>query len=179
MQQDFYNKLNIINFGFVIFCSIVAILVVIFFLAPMMQFGGGPFGMGVPPNIPDNVLEDLKTEIYALESVTTFKETFPEYRETLKEDYGVRYILQARNNVTGNVFALEVGYHPMGPPGSTDKFQKNEHLNCFPGEGIFGGGEMGFNPMMFRGGEDLFVHETIKSTNCLDNDWLPVMISDK
>jgi len=33
----------------------------------MMQFGGGPFGMGAPPTIPDDVFEDLKSEIYELE----------------------------------------------------------------------------------------------------------------
>jgi len=50
----------------------------------MMQFGGGPFGMGAPPTTPDDVFEDLKSEIYELESVSTFKQTFPDFREKLQ-----------------------------------------------------------------------------------------------
>lgn len=180
MQQGFYNKLNIVTLSLVVFCTIVAALVAVFFLTPMMQFGGGPFSMGAPPTIPDDVFEDLKTEIYALESVTTFKSTFPDFREKLEQSYGVEYSIAARNANTGNVFSLNVNYHPMGPPGSTDKFQSNERLNCIPGEGIMGPESM-MMQNMFRGGpgEDLFIHETIKNTNCLNDDWEPVMVTEK
>ena len=180
MQQAYYNKINLVVLALVVFCTIIASLVLVFFLTPMMQFGGGPFGMGGPPDIPDNVTQDLEDKIYALESVTTFKDTFPDYRETLKETYGVEYLIQARNENTGNVFSLQVNYHPMGPPGSTDKFQKNEHINCFPGEGIMGSENVMMNQMMFgMNGEDLFIHETIKNTNCLDDDWEPVLVTEK
>lgn len=179
MQQGFYNKMGIVNLGLVVFCTIIASLVAVFFLTPMMQFGGGPFGMGGPPDIPDNVLEDLKTEIYALESVVTFKEIFPNYRETIKETYGIEYIVQARNEKTGNILSLNVNYNPMGPPGSTDKFRSNSHLQCIPGEGIMGPENMMMNNM-FRGmNEDLFIHETIKNTNCLNDDWEPVLVTEK
>jgi len=180
MQQGFYNKLSIVNLSLVVFCTIIASLVAIFFLTPMMSFGGGPFGMGGPPDIPDDVFEDLKTEIYELESVVTFKETFPDYREKLQQTYGVEYSIAARNANTGNVFSLNVNYHPMGPPGSTDKFQSNEHLECIPGEGIMGPEAM-MMQNMFRGGPggDLFIHETIKNTDCLNDDWEPVMVTEK
>ena len=178
-EQVHYNKINLVVLGLVIFCTIIASLVLVFFLTPMMTFGGGPFGMGGPPNIPDDVAQDLEDEIYALESVTTFKETFPNYRETIKETYGIEYIIQARNENTGNILSLNVNYHPMGPPGSTDKFQKNEHMICIPGEGIVGPESMMMN-QMFRGmGEDLFIHETIKTTNCLNDDWQPVVVTEK
>ncbi len=179
MQQSHYNKINLVVLVLVIFCTIVASLVVVFFLAPMMTFGGGPFGMGAPPNIPEDVIQDLTDEIYAMESVTTFKETFPGFRETINEGYGIDYILQARNPNTGNVLSLNINYHPMGPPGSSDKFQSNQHLQCIPGEGIFGSENHMMNMMRGMGGEDLFVHETIKSTNCLDDDWKPVMVTDE
>lgn len=180
MQQSHYNKINLVVLGLVVFCTVIASLVLIFFLTPMMQFGGGPFGMGAPPDIPDDVLKELESEISALESVITFKETFPNYRETLKETYGIEYIIQARNENTGNILSLNVNYHPMGPPGSTDKFQSNSHLQCIPGEGIIGPESM-MMQNMFRGmgGEDLFIHETIKTTNCLSDDWQPVVISEK
>ena len=174
------GKLNIITLGLVGYCTIIASLVAVFFLAPMMQFGGGPFGMGAPPDIPDDVFEDLKSEIYELESVTTFKATYPDYREKLEQTYGVEYSIQARNANTGNVLSLNINYHPMGPPGSSDKFQSNERMQCIPGEGIMGPESMMIQ-QMFRGGAggDLFIHETIKSTNCLDDDWQPVMVTEK
>ena len=175
MQQSVYNKLGLVQLGLVIFCTIIASLVAVFFLTPMMQFGGGPFGMGGPPDVPDDVIEDLKKEIAARESVITFKETFPEYRESFKEEYGISYSIQARNSITGNVLALHVNYHPMGPPGSTDKFIDNEDLQCNPGENIFVTERM--QQMMWRGQADLFVHETIKSTSCLDDDWEAKMIT--
>ena len=179
MQQTYYNKINLVVLALVVFCTIIAILVLVFFLTPMMQFGGGPFGMGGPPTIPDDVLQNLEDEIYALESVTTFKETFPNYRESFKQTYGVEYLIQARNENTGNVFSLNVNYNPMGPPGSTDKFMKNKHLNCFPGEGVVGPESMMMNQMFGMNGEDLFIHETIKNTDCLNDDWQPVMVTEK
>ena len=180
MQQTHYNKINLVVLALVVFCTIIASLVLVFFLTPMMQFGGGPFGMGGPPTIPDDVLDDLKTEIYELESVVTFKDTFPSYRETIKERYGIEYIIQARNENTGNILSLNVNYNPMGPPGSTDKFDSRSHMQCIPGDGIVGPENMMMN-QMFRGmnGEDLFIHETIKTTNCLDDDWEPVLVTEK
>lgn len=173
------GKLNLVTLGLVGYCTVIASLVLVFFLAPMMQFGGGPFGMGHPPDIPDDVLQDLKDEIYALESVTTFKDTFPNYRETLKEDYGVEYIVQARNENTGNILTLNVNYHPIGPPGSTDKFQSRSHLQCIPGEGIMGTDNQMMHMMRGMQGEDLFIHETIKTSDCLDDNWTPVLITEK
>ena len=108
MQQGVYNKIGLVVLCLVVFCSIIASLVLVFFLAPMMQFGGGPFGMGIPPTIPDDVAEELKKEIFALESVVTFKEVFSDYRETIKEEYGVQYIIQARNENTGNILSLNI-----------------------------------------------------------------------
>ncbi len=180
MQQSSYNKINLVVLGLVIFCTIIASLVLVFFLAPMMQFGGGPFGMGMPPDIPDNVSQEIKDEIYALESVTTFKDTFPDYRETIEESHGIEYILQARNANTGNILSLNINYYPMGPPGTTDKFDSRSNLQCIPGEGIMGPESM-MMQNMFRGnnGEDLFIHETIKNTDCLNDDWEPVMVSEK
>jgi hypothetical protein len=173
------GKLNIVTLGLVGYCTVIASLVAVFFLAPMMQFGGGPFGMGAPPEIPDDVLDDLNAEIQALESVITFKATFPNFREIVKESYGVEYIIQARNANTGNVLSLMINYHPMGPPGSTDKFQNNSHMECIPGEGIMGPDQMMMMQNMFRGGEDLFIHETIKNTDCLSDDWEPVLVTQK
>lgn len=180
MQQSHYNKINLVVLGLVVFCTFIASLVLVFFLAPMMQFGGGPFGMGSPPDIPDNVFQDIKNEIYALESVTTFKETFPDYRENLEQNYGIEYVVQARNENTGNTLSLMINYNPMGPPGTSDKFQSNSRMVCIPGEGIIGPESM-MMQNMFRGmgSEDLFIHETIKTTNCLSDDWQPVMIYEK
>jgi len=169
MQQSTYNKIGLLQLGLVVFCTIVALLVAVFFLTPMMQFGGGPFGMGAPPDIPDDVVADIKKEILEKESVIAFKETFPEYRENFEVNYGMEYSLQARNSNTGNVLSLSIHYYPMGPPGSTDKFDGNENMQCIPGENMYMTERM--MPMMFGGSEDLFVHETIKSTNCLDDDW--------
>jgi len=171
MQQSIYNKIGLIQLCLVVFCTIIAILVLVFFLSPMMQFGGGPFGMGSPPVIPDDVLDDLKKEISERESVVTFKDTFPEYRENFEESYGLEYSLQARNSETGNVLALHVNYHPMGPPGSTDKFDSRENLQCIPGENMYVTERMMPFMHMGMGGGDLFIHETIKTTNCLDDDW--------
>ncbi len=172
------GKLNIVTLGLVGYCTVIASLVALFVLAPMMQFGGGPFGMGSPPTIPDDVFEDLKSEIYELESVSTFKQTFPDFREKLQQSYGVEYSIQARNANTGNVLSLMINYHPMGPPGTTDKFQSNEHIECIPGQGIVGTEQM-MMQNMFRVGSngDLFIHETIKSTDCLNDDWKPVVIT--
>ncbi len=175
MQQSIYNKLGLVQLGLVIFCTIIAILVAVFFLSPMMQFGGGPFGMGAPPTIPDDVTKDLREEILDRESVITFKETYPDYRENFKESYGLEYSIQARNSNTGNVLGLHVNYYPMGPPGSTDKFDSRENLQCIPGENVYVSERM--MPMMFMGEADLFIHESIKSTNCLDDDWEAQMIS--
>lgn len=176
MQQSVYNKLSLLQLGLVIFCTIVAVLVMVFFLTPMMQFGGGPFGMGSPPNIPDDVAKDLEEEILKKESVITFKETFPEYREEFKERYGVEYSIQSRNPNTGNVLALNINYHPMGPPGSTEKFDSREDLQCIPGENMYMSERM--FPMMHRGGgAGLFIHESIKTTNCLDDDWEAQMLT--
>ena len=80
MQQSIYNKIGLVTLGLVVFCTIIAALVAVFFLSPMMQFGGWPIGMAAPPEIPDDVLKELESEISALESVITFKETFPNYR---------------------------------------------------------------------------------------------------
>ncbi len=170
MQQSTYNKI-----GLVVFCTIIAALVAMFFLTPMMQFGGGPFGMGAPPNIPDDVIADLKEEISAKESVITFKETFPDYRENYKESYGLEYSIQARNSNTGNVLALHVNYHPMGPPGTSDKFDSRENFQCIPGENMYVNERM--FPMMHMGEADLFIHESIKSTNCLEDDWEAQMLT--
>lgn len=178
VQQVHYNKIGLVMLGLVAFCTIIASLVLIFFLVPMMSFGGGPFGMGAPPNIPDDVLQDLKDEIYSMESVITFKEVFPDYRENLEEDYGVDYVIQSRNENTGNILSLHVRYHPMGPPGSTDRFQSTSSLECLPGEGIVGPRDMMMDSM-FRNVDDLFMHEKIKSTDCLDDDWEPVMVAEK
>jgi len=175
MQQSIYNKLSLLQLGFVIFCTIIAALVAVFFLTPMMQFGGGPFGMGAPPDIPDDVLSDLKEEILAAESVIVFKETFPDYRDNFEENYGVEYSIQARNANTGNVLALYVHYYPMGPPGSTDKFDGNENLECIPGENMYIAENM--YPMMWGGSADLFIHESIKDTNCLEDDWETQMVA--
>lgn len=175
MQQSIYNKLGLFTLGLVIFCTIIAALVAVFFLSPMMQFGGGPFGMGAPPTIPDDVTEDLREEILERESVITFKETYPDYRENFKESYGLEYSIQARNSNTGNVLALHVNYHPMGPPGSSDKFDSRENLQCIPGENMYVSERM--HPMMYMGNADLFIHESIKSTNCLDDDWEAQMVS--
>ena len=90
-MSELYDKLSLITFSLVVFCTIIAALVAVFFLTPMMQFGGGPFGMGAPPTIPDDVAQELEEEIYALESVTTFKDTFPDYREKLEQNYGLEY----------------------------------------------------------------------------------------
>ncbi|MCE2507216.1 MAG: hypothetical protein J4F36_12280 [Nitrosopumilaceae archaeon] len=166
------NKTQIAILVLASYCTVIASLVTIFFLAPMMQFGGGPFGMGAPPNIPDDVLNELKSEIEQRESVITFKDTFPDYRENFKESYGLEYHIQARNQNTGNVLALFINYHPMGPPGTTDKFQDNENLECIPGKGIVGSQDM-MSHMMRFGGADLFIHEQIKTTDCLDDDWQP------
>ena len=61
MQQAYYNKINLIILGLVVFCTIIASLVLVFFLAPMMMYGGGPFGMGAPipafENMSQNFLE--------------------------------------------------------------------------------------------------------------------------
>ncbi len=179
VQQTHYNKLILVMLGLVVFCSVVASLVVVFFLAPVVIYGGGPFGMGEPPDIPDDVLQDLKDEIYALESVTTFKEAYPSYREHFEEHYGVEYVIQARNSNTGNILSLMINYYPLGPPGSTDEFQSNSHLECIPGEGILGPESMMMQNMFRGGGEDLFIHETISTTNCLDDDWEPVMVTDR
>lgn len=176
MQQSAYNKIGLIQLGLVVFCTIVAVLVTVFFLSPMMQFGGGPFGMGAPPTIPDNILADIKKEILEKESVIAFKETFPDYREDFGESYGLEYSIQSRNSNTGNVFALYINYHPMGPPGSTDKFDSNEHLQCIPGENMYISERM-MPMMMFGGSPDLFIHESIKSTNCLDDDWEAQMLT--
>jgi len=178
MQQSIYNKLSLIQFSLVIFCTVVAVLVVVFFLSPMMQFGGGPFGMGSPPTIPDNVLADLKDEVLKKESVTTFKAAYPDFREDFKESYGLEYSVQARNAETGNVLSLQIHYYPMGPPGSTDKFDSNENLQCIPGENMYLSERM--MPMMhFGGGADLFIHESIKNTNCLDDDWEVQMVIEE
>ena len=173
------GKLSILTLGLGGYCTIIASLVLVFFLTPMMQFGGGPFGMGQPPNIPDDILEELKAEIYESESVITFKDTFPDYREDIKEEYGVQYTIQSRNDNTSNILSLNINYHPMGPPGSTEKFQSRSNLQCIPGEGVIGSGDM--MNQMFRGmnDDDLFIHETIKNSNCLDDDWEPVMVIDK
>ena len=179
MQQAHYNKLNLVILGLVVFCTIIASLVLVFFLAPMMMYGGGPFGMGVPPEIPDDVLQDLKDEIRAMESVAVFKETFPNYRENLEESHGVEYVIQARNENTGNLLSLNIHYYPIGPPGSTDKFQSNSNLACIPGAGILGPESMMMNQMFRMSSEDLFIHETIKTTDCLDDDWEPVLVVEK
>jgi len=172
------GKLNIVTLGLVGYCTIIASLVLVFFLSPMMQFGGGPFGMGGPPTIPDDVSEDITAEIYELESVITFKDTFPDFRETIKEQHGIEYTIQSRNEVTGNILSLNVKYYPMGPPGSTDKFNSRSDLQCIPGEGIIGT-ENNMMIMHRSGGEDLFIHETIKSSTCLEDDWLPVVVLEK
>ena len=180
MQQVHYNRISLVVLGLVVFCTVIAALVLVFFLTPMMLYGGGPFGMGAPPAIPDNVTQDLKDEILALESVTTFKETFPDYRENFEVSYGVDYVIQARNGNTGNILSLGVSYHPMGPPGTTDQFRQNSHLQCIPGEGIFGSEGLMRDAMVRMGpGDDLFVHETIKTTDCLDDDWEPVLVTER
>lgn len=174
MQQPAYNRLNLIQLGLVAFCTIVASLVLVYFLAPIIMFGGGPFGMGVPPTVPDHVYADIEKEIMERESVLAFKETHPDHRERIEQDYGVEYTIQARNQNTGNVLALHVSYYPIGPPGSTDKFQDDERLQCIPGEGIVGP-EMMMGP---RGlDSELFLDERIRETDCLDDDWKPVVIS--
>jgi len=60
MQQSFYNKINLVVLVLVAFCTVIASLVLIFFLAPMMSYGGGPFGYGGPPDIPDNVTQSVR-----------------------------------------------------------------------------------------------------------------------
>lgn len=176
MQQSVYNKIGLVQLGLVVFCTIIAVLVAVFFLTPMMQYGGGPFGMGAPPDMPDDVIDDLKKEIQARESVTTFKEVYPKFREDYKEGYGLEYSIQARNANTGNVLALHINYHPMGPPGSSDKFDSRENLQCIPGENIFVTDRM--QQMMWRGNDaDLFIHETLKETTCLDDDWEAKMMT--
>ena len=175
MQQNVYNKLGLVQLGLVIFCTIIAALVAVFFLGPMMQFGGGPFGMGAPPTIPDDVLKDLEEEILEKESVITFKEIYPNYRESFKESYGLEYSIQARNSNTGNVLSLHINYHPMGPPGSSDKFDSRENLQCIPGENMYISDRM--HQMMYMGEADLFIHESIKGTNCLEDDWEAQMLT--
>ncbi len=66
-----------------------------------------------------------------------------------------------------------------GPPGTADKFQSNEHLECIPSQGIMDTGQMMMHNI-FRGGGngDLFLHETIKSTDCLNDDWEPVVVKE-
>ena len=66
MQQAYYNKINLVVLGLVIFCTIIASLVLVFFLTPMMTFGGGPFGMGGPPDIPDDIAQDLEVDVNVL-----------------------------------------------------------------------------------------------------------------
>ena len=46
VQQTHYNKLILVMLGLVVFCSVVASLVVVFFLAPVVIYGGGPFFFG-------------------------------------------------------------------------------------------------------------------------------------
>jgi len=176
MQQTTYNKISLAQLGLVVFCTIIAALVLMFFLIPMMQFGGGPFGMGAPPTIPDDVFEEIREEILTKESVKTFKETFPDFREDIKQRYGVEYQLQARNPNTGNVLSLDIGYHPMGPPGSTDQFDSRENLRCIPSKNLVMNQE-GFFHMMHGNDGGLFIHESIKSTNCLDDDWKADMLT--
>ena len=38
---------------------------------------------------------------------------------------------------------------------------------------------MMMNQMFRMSGEDLFIHETIKTTDCLDDDWEPVLVVEK
>lgn len=177
MQQSHYNKINLAVLGLVIFCTIVSLMVVLF-VVPAMSFDDGLIRIDTEPYIHEDVIEDLTDKIYAMESVTTFKETFPDFRETVNEIHGIEYVLQARNPNTGNVLSLDISYYPTGSPGSSDKLRASERLSCIPGEEVFGPEEYVIT-LMNIGGDDLFLHERIKSTDCLDDDWKPVMVIDE
>lgn len=143
-----------------------------------MTFDNSPFRINTEPDISEEIIQALTNEIYAMESVTTFKETYPDFREPINELHGIDYVLQARNSNTGNVLSLDIGYHPTGPPESSENFGITEYLLCMPGEEVFGPDEY-TTTLMSIGGDDLFLHERITSTDCLDDDWKPVMVTDE
>ena len=67
-------------------------------------------------------------------------------------------------------------YYLQGPPVSTDNFNERENIQCIPGENMYVG--EGVRSMYMGGGTtDLFIHESIKSTNCLDDDWDAKMLT--
>ena len=120
-----------------------------------------------------------------MESVITFKETFPDFREISHGfDYEFEYILQSRNMNTGNILSLLIFYDYYDFNMNPDFFNVNVNLVCIL-KVDHGYEEMDFWDMSYPETTvreiivmkitdpytyNLFVHEEIKTTDCLDDD---------
>ena len=111
-------------------------------------------------------LAEIEDEIAQLDSVMAFKEAYPDHRENVENAHQVSYLVQSRNENTGNILSLNVVYSDR----SRGEYEVTESLVCIPPETPAVKGP-DFSRMIFNE-PDLFIVESIQNASCLDDDYV-------
>lgn len=123
--------------------------------------------------ISDEEYEKIQTDILQRNSVTVFKELYPDHREEFQKDYNISYVLQTQNPETGVVLSLNVIYdkHPQHE-------SVKERLTCIPFDDIIVNAD--FRHHYHDQHLNLYIMEFMENTKCMDDDYEPrVVIVDR
>lgn len=160
-------------------CSIIFVGIIvgilIFIFSMMFMQGNGPFDN--QPIKPDSK-EEIKilVDIQELSSVKTFKEINPNFRES-HENHGhaIEYYIQARNNMTGNIYSLGIEYR-------THNQQFEESTSCQLVDIGVNNNLMQYPQYRHTNQKDLFLDATIMDSKCLDDTFYeqyPHLVKDE
>ena len=163
METHTFAKIGAIT-GIIILGIVVGML--IFAVGMMLMSGAGPFGPNqeIKQDSPEET--EILSQLKQLNSVKTFKEIYPTFREEFVNDNGhqLQYYIQARNNDTGNVYSLYIQYQ-------TYNQQFYESTSCQLIDTGINNNRIE-DPYRRHGDQkDLFLDSTIRDSNCLDDDF--------